>query len=81
MLKTVVPKFGPNSSTRLKHIAEKQVPTELKPIVVHGLHLYGTFFIPWEAFSQGVGSHAAVIIPSRKLIRRKVAILTFHLIP
>ena len=62
MLKTLVPKFGPDLSTRLKHIAEKQVPTELKPIVVYGLHLYGTIFIPWEAFSQGLGSQAAVII-------------------
>ena len=33
-LKRLVPKFRPDLSTRLKDIAEKQVPMKLKPIVV-----------------------------------------------
>ena len=33
MLKILVPKFRPDLSTRLKDIAEKQVPAKLKPIV------------------------------------------------
>ena len=33
MLKALVPKFRPDISARLKDIAEKQVPTRLKPIV------------------------------------------------
>ena len=33
MLKPLVPKFPPDLPVRLKDIAEKQVPTNLKPIV------------------------------------------------
>ena len=33
MLKPTVPKLSPDLSARLKYIAEKQVPAELKPIV------------------------------------------------
>ena len=35
MLKLHVPKFGSDITVRLSDIAEKQVPTKLKPIVVH----------------------------------------------
>ena len=33
MLKSLVPKFRPDLSARLKDIAEKQVPAKPKPIV------------------------------------------------
>ena len=38
MLKPLLPKFRPDLSTRLKHIAEKQVPAKLKPIVTSEMH-------------------------------------------
>ena len=35
ILKPLVPKFRPGLLSRLRDIAEKQIPVKLKPIVVH----------------------------------------------
>ena len=43
MLKPLVPRFCPDLYDRLKDIAEKQVPTKLKPIVVYTAIL--TFYV------------------------------------
>ena len=43
MLKLLVPKFRPDLSARLKHIAEKQVPVKLKPIVIEPKEINGSF--------------------------------------
>ena len=42
MLKLLVPRFRPDTSARLKHIAEKQVPVKLKMIVIEPKEINGS---------------------------------------
>ena len=52
MLKPLVPKFRPDLLVHLKHIAEKQVPAKLNPIVACSFH---AFLVIRAPFMSGVG--------------------------
>ena len=53
MLKPLVPKFHPILLVRLKDIAEKRVPAELKPIVsTKHLHFASMYFDRYEDISN-----------------------------